>query len=68
MVKFEAKWSKFIATVEKKTTKKKLRYALKMELKKVLLEEGCQMHVFMLGVCWGAAAACIVMYVIANFL
>ena len=34
--KFEAKWAKCIATVEKKTAKKKLRFALKLELKKLV--------------------------------
>ena len=34
--KFEAKWAKYIATVEKKTAKKKLRFALKLELKKLV--------------------------------
>ena len=37
---FEAKWAKYIATVEKKTAKKKTRFALKLELKKLLVEEG----------------------------
>ena len=34
--KFGAKWAKYIATVEKKTAKKKLRFALKLELKKLV--------------------------------
>ena len=34
--KFKATWSKYIATVEKKTAKKKLRFALKLELKKLV--------------------------------
>ena len=38
--KFEAEWAKYIATVEKKTAKKKTRFALKLELKKLLVEEG----------------------------
>ena len=36
--KFKAEWSKYIATVEKHTAKKKIRYALKLELKKLVEE------------------------------
>ena len=38
--KFEANWAKYIATIEKKTAKKKARFALKLELKKLLVEVG----------------------------
>ena len=38
--KFDAKWAKYIATVEKKTAKKNTRFALKLELKKLLVEVG----------------------------
>ena len=38
MVKFEAKWAKYIATVEKYTAKKKIRHTLKLELKKLVEE------------------------------
>ena len=34
--KFDATWAKYIATVEKKTAKKKTRFALKLELKKLV--------------------------------
>jgi hypothetical protein len=34
--KLYASWSKYIATVEKKTAKKKIRFASKLELKKLV--------------------------------
>ena len=34
--KFEAKWAKYIATVEKKIVKKKIRLALKIDLKELV--------------------------------